>query len=229
MDELIRQIRWTGTTCGLVKTLPLFNKKFHTVPDAATPATTAFLAKLYAPELAAEAESFFQKTREALHYKRTDISLSTSGANAILQTPDFTLEWDCALNTATPEEWVRTCVLHSVARRALLDTPGFDGLFDGAFSKLEFLLTTPVQIEAVIDAVEALDGKSDPAFSVDYPSNYAQCTVRVGGVVESVVFTGGSLYMEFPRPGSPRELADEFARVRHAFDLANAAGLSDMK
>ena len=227
-----------------MKTLPQFNKKFHTVPDAATPATAAFLAKLYAPELAADTETFFQKAREALRYKRAEISLSASGAVALLQAKDFVLEWDCALDPAAPDEWVRTHALHSVASRALLDTPEFDGLFDGMFSKLEFVLATPVQIEAVIDAVEAAEGKGvkgngvhrgngvsqgsetpspGGGFSVTYPSNYSQCTVRVEGVESAVVFTGGSIVMEFARPGSPRELADEFSRVRHAFDLSQVA------
>jgi hypothetical protein len=157
MPDLVQQIRWTGTVRGFVKTLPAFNKKFHTVPDAATPVTNEFLAKLYAPELAADAEAFFQKIRAALRYKRAEITLSASGACAVLATKNFTLEWACALDPADPSEWVRTHTLHGVTNRDLLGVPEFDELFPGAFSSLEFLLTKPVKVEDIIDTVEALE------------------------------------------------------------------------
>lgn len=229
MDECIRQIRWTGTTRGLVKNLPAFNKKRHNVPEAATPAAAAFLAKLLAPQIEAEAEAFFQKARAALNYKRADISLSLGESAALLAARDFSLEWSGALDPANPAEWTRTLALHSLRERAVLDSPQFDSLLDGAFTALEFTLSKPVRVEAVIDAVEALDAKGNtPALAVEYPSNCAHCTLRAKDAGAAAVFTGAELRMEFDRPGSPKELAEAFARIRHAFDLSGAATLSSL-
>jgi hypothetical protein len=203
-----------------------FNKKHHTVPDAATPATVAFLGRLVAPELEEEAEDFFQRTRAALGYKRREISLLSEGGRAVLETKDFSLEWLYALAEEDPGEWVRTFALTGLSSRDLLGNPGFDALFRGVFGVLEFHLASPVQVEAVIDAVEEAGEKRRSAGAaeivVEYPSNCSRCLLRVGGTDVVAVFTGDVLRMEFPQSGSPLELAEEFARIRGFFDILNA-------
>jgi hypothetical protein len=221
-----KQIRWTHTVRGLFKNLPAFDKKRHSPPTAPTPAAAAFLAKLTEADLTEEAERFFQQARSAMNYKRKDISLSAGGGAAILQTRDFTLEWEYAVAADEPEEWILTRTLHGIRNADLLALAEFDALFEGAagFSALEFWLEKPVRVEDVIDVVEALDTEQDAnaALRVEYPSDCSQCELHVEGVEAKVVFAGASLRMEFPTQGTPNTLAQQFLRVRTAFALTKS-------
>jgi hypothetical protein len=112
--DFIRHVRLAGSTRGLVKNLRSFSKKRHSVPDFASAAATAFLGKLCADELAADAEAFFQKARAAFAYKRKDISLDVASPAAVLTARHFTLEWAYALDENAPSEWTLTHTLHTL-------------------------------------------------------------------------------------------------------------------
>jgi hypothetical protein len=71
----ISQVRLAGGGGGAIKALRGFDKSRHSVPDAVNAATTAFLSRLCAAELAEEAEGMFQRARAALGYKRAGITL----------------------------------------------------------------------------------------------------------------------------------------------------------
>ena len=73
------------------------------------------------------------------------------------------------------------------------------------------------RVEAIIDAIEALDGEG--GLSVQYPSDYRDCVIRVDGVEAEVRCTGATLEVVFPRGRAPAELIEAFAAVRSAFAL----------
>jgi hypothetical protein len=216
-NPFVSRISLVGRGEGLVKNLGAFRKQHHTVPDAVNPATTAFLGKLCAPELAEEAEGFFQRAKAGFGYKRTDLSLDVTSPVATLTTRDFTLELSYALEKANPAAYEVTRTLHSLAGGGLVTRPEFNELFAATFTGLVFGLTKGVKVEAVIDAVEVLGKES--ALAVSYPSDCRQCVLRVEGVGAEVICDGATLEMRFPRPGSPAELIESFAAVRSAFAL----------
>ena len=96
----------------------------------------------------------------------------------------------------------------------------FARVFAGRFSEISFSLKKGARVEAVIDAIEALDGEG--GLSVQYPSDYHDCVIRVSGVEAEVRCTGASLEVIFPRGASPAELVDAFASVREAFQISKA-------
>src|SRR5262245_39183670 len=114
-NPYISRISLAGRSAGLVKNLAGFRKQHHTVPDAVNPATTAFLGKLCATELAEEAEQFFQRSKSAFGYKRTDLSLDVSGPSAVLTARDFTFELAYALEKSNPAAYEVTRTLHSLS------------------------------------------------------------------------------------------------------------------
>jgi len=213
----VSRIRFVGRGGGLVKNLAGFRKAHHTVPDAVNAATTAFLGKLCAPELAEEAEALFQRTRTAFGYKRADLSLDVASPQAVLTAKDFTFELGYALDEAEPAAYVVTRELHGVRGPDVMQRAEFDALFAGQFGALAFDLGKGVRVEAVIDAVEALDAAAP--LKVSYPSDCRHCVLSVDGVAAEVVCDGSTLEMRFARAGSPRELATEFDAVRAAFAL----------
>lgn len=222
----VESLRFVGRSTGPVKTLRGFRKGQHTLPDAVTPATIAFLGKLCADELQEEAETLFQQARATCAYKRKDLALDLSPGQAVLAARDFSLEIAYAFDDGDPATYCRRLTLDGVHELDFLKGEACTDLFSGRFSDLVFGLTKGAPVEAVIDAVEDLD---DPErLRVDYPSDCAHCLLSVDGVDAQVRFDGAELAMIFPRAGAPAELLEGFLAVRSAFSLTKSAALTGL-
>jgi hypothetical protein len=217
-NPFVSRISLVGRSGGLVKNLAGFRKQHHTVPDAVNAATTAFLGKLCAAELAEEAEGFFQRSKAAFTYKRTDLTLDVTSPTAVLTAKDFTLELAYALEPADAAGYGVTRTLHSLREGGLVARLEFNELFAAMFTGMVFELAKGVKVEAVIDAVEARGGED--GLAVSYPSDCRHCVLLVEGVSAEVICDGATLEMRFPKPGSPAELVEAFAAVRSAFALS---------
>ena len=215
--QFVSRISLVGRSHGTVKSLAGFKKQHHTVPDAVSPATTAFLGKLCLGELASEGERYFQQTKIALDYRRKDLTLEVTSPNAVLAAKDFTLEIAYALQAGDPAGYDVTRTLHSLRSGELVSLPEFNELFEALFGGIVFGLTKGARVDAVIDAVEERGGES--GLTVSYPSDCRHCVLAVEGVAAEVVCDGATLEMRFPRNGSPKELVESFAAVRSAFVL----------
>lgn len=204
----------------MVKALSGFKKGHHSVPDAVNATTNGFLGKLCAGELTEEAETLFQTVRSGLTYKRKEVSLSVAGQSAVLTAKDFSVETFYALEEQDPSRYTVTTTLRDLKNADLARTTEFAAIFTGKFSEISFALKKGARVEAVIDAIEALDGEG--GLSVTYPSDCHECDISVEGVEARVRCTGGSLEMVFPRAGSPVELMDGFVAVHGAFAISKA-------
>ncbi len=216
-SSIVAAIGFVGRGGGLVKALSGYRKGFHTIPDAANDATNAFLAKVGEKELADEAEALFQAVRAALGYKRKELSLSVGGGLAVLTAKDFAVEIGYAIEEERPERYVVTTRMRELKSAELARTESFAAVFAGKFSEIVFGLRKSASVEAVVDAIEALEGEG--GLSVTYPSDCSECEIRVEGVDAHVRCTGSELGMVFPRAGAPGELIDGFAAVREAFRI----------
>jgi hypothetical protein len=219
-SKIIAEIAFVGRSSGAVKALEGFKKGFHTVPDASNPTTNAFLGKICEPELAAQAEAWFQRVRMGLGYTRKKISLSVAGGAAVLTAKDFTVEIVYRLEDADPSRYEVVTTLREVRSADLMRTAEFTALFERAFTEILFVLTKGASVEAVIDAIEALDEES--GLSVTYPSDCRECVIQVEGVDAQVRCTGAALDLIFPQAASPQELLEAFAEIRAAFAISPA-------
>jgi hypothetical protein len=217
-SSLIAGISFIGRSGGQVKTLSGFKKGHHSVPDAANATTNAFLGKLCASELEAQAENLFQAVRTGLGYKRKEISLSVTSPTAVLTAKDFVFEIGYALEENDPAHYAVTNSLHGVKSADLAWTEEFDRIFGGMFGELSFGFRKSANVEAIIDVIENLDGAD--GIGVSYPSDCRECFVSVDGVDAQVRCTSDALGMVFARAGSPRELLERFAEVRAAFAIS---------
>ncbi len=217
-NSIVTALSFVGRTDGAVRSLAGFQKGRHTLPTAANATTNAFLAKLCEAELAEQAESFFQHTREALAYKRRELSLAVASPCAVLTAKDFTFELAYALEPADPARYTVTRTLHDLRHAEFARRAELNAVFAGLFNELTFVLRKSVRIEAVIDLVESLDPAA--GLAVAYPSDCRDCTLTVPGVDAAVRCTGPSLDLVFPVAASPAELLDGFAAVRAAFALS---------
>lgn len=224
LSHLIAEIAFIGRSGGAVKTLPGFKKGHHTLPDVANAVTNGFLAKICESELASDAEQLFQGIREALGYKRRDLSLVVSSPVAMLQAKHFALEIQYALDETQPASYAVTTTLRNLDDAELARGAPLNDVFAGRFSEISFALQKGASVEAVVDAIESLDGEG--GFLVTYPSDCHECTIRMAGVDAEVRCTGASLDLVFPRAGSPAELIAAFTLLREAFQISKVlAGL----
>ena len=206
----------------MVKTLRGFKKGHHTVPDAVNATTNAFLGKLCAAELADEAEGLFQRVRAGLGYKRKEVSLAVAGQSAVLAAKDFSVEIFYALEEADASRYTVTTTLRELKNVNLAHTAEFTEIFAAQFAEISFGLKKGASVEAVIDAIEVLDGEG--GLKVTYPSDCRECEIAVDGVQARVRCSGGSLEVVFPRASGPAELMDGFAAVRGAFAISKVLG-----
>jgi hypothetical protein len=195
------------------------------LPESFSPAVQAFFGRLCEDRIRGEAEEWFQRARSELKYKRKELTLEVTSPGAVLTAKDFTFELSYELKTDDPTAFVGTQILHDMEVGCLGRTE-FEELFAGQFSEIVFDLTKGVSVEAVIDAVEELDGAR--GMSVEYPSDCSSCTISVEGVEAEVKCDGSSLKMVFPRAGGPSELVDAFVAVRQAFALSKRTVLAGL-
>lgn len=215
-SRVIAEIAFVGRTGGLVKALSGFRKPHHTVPDAANAVTNAFLAKICAPELGAEAEALFQAVRTAFGYKRKEIALELNSPLALLNAKDFVVEIGYALEPEQPARYAVTTILRNLQDAVLAHSDPMAAVFAGRFAEISFALSKPVQVAAVIDVIEAAASES---LSVSYPSDCRECDIAVAGVDARIRCTPAALEIVFARASSPRELIAAFAEVRAAFRI----------
>ncbi len=226
LKKYISRVRLVGSAgSGAVKSLGGFKKGRHAVPDAVTPATQAFFARLIEAELSEEAEGWFQRARAGLGTKRKELTLEVMSPTAVLTAKDFTFEIAYELEAKDAGSYGGTRTLQELGP-GRLGAPAFEELFAGQFSELAFDLKKGVRVEAVIDAVEELDGAG--GLTVVYPSDCSSCTLRVDEVEAEVVCDGVSLAMVFPRAGAPMELIEAFGAVRRAFALSKRSALAGL-
>lgn len=216
--SVVASICFVGRGGGQVKALAGFSKQRHSVPDAANAVTNAFLGKICAAELSEEAEALFQAVRTGLDYKRKDVSLSVSAPVATLTAKDFAVEIVYGLEESDPSRYAVTTTMRELRDLEVAKGEEFGRIFAGKFSEISFALKKGARVESVIDAIEALDGEG--GLSVDYPSDYRDCTVRVEGVDAVVRCTGAAIEMIFPRGGAPAELVEAFGVLREAFRIS---------
>ena len=165
-NSIVAALSFVGRSGGAVKSLPGFQKGRHTLPTAVNAATSAFLAKLCETELTEQAESFFQRTRDALGYKRRELSLAVSSPSALLTARDFAFELTYSLEPDDPACYVATRTLRDLRDAGIVRRPEFDAVFADVFTDLSFALRKGVRVEAVIDLVEALD--ADAGLAIAY-------------------------------------------------------------
>ena len=218
--RVIASIAFVGRSSGQVKGLAGFKKGHHSVPDAANAVTNAFLGKICGPELSDEAERLFQAIRVGLEYKRKDLVLAVTSPLATLTAKDFTLEIAYALEEREAARFAVTTTLRELRELEVARGEAFSRIFAGMFSEISLSLQKGARVEAVIDVIEGLNHEG--GISVNYPSDYRDCVIRVEGVDADVRCTGASLDLIFPRSGSPAELIDAFASVREAFQISKA-------
>lgn len=149
------QIHLLGSDSGLIKQLSGFRKKLHFVPEAHTPAADEFVRKIADDELQQEANALFDAIKQNFGYKRREISLELNTGKADISTAAFDLSLSYSQDAGQADCYTLEYQISNVQNpNALLDD-GLQNILCQHFDRLRFNLTVRMDIEALIDKLEA--------------------------------------------------------------------------
>lgn len=204
---IVRQLTLFGDYEGLVKRFGGFDKARHTVPKFASDRAQLFLARLAEPELTEWGEERFAAYREAMNYRRKDISLVVEAGVARIESKDFILERRYLLNEDSPESYSAETELLEASSLDLLESEPFNEATGPVFERLRCHFKREVSVESLIDGIEDSEKRE---LSIDYPSTCEYCDTRLEGLNAVFRFDSASLEIRFPSYGVPKQLMDAF-------------------
>ena len=197
----------------LIKSLPSFKKKTHTVPDQINSHTQSFVAKLAAATVTEDLDQVFSNLRAAFRFKRTEIeSTDWEDGSGSITTPYFRYVSAVTQNPDAPDEvvWQRDVSLISDVEQILTDE--FVTAFGQLFDTVEFTPNDPIDLEQIVDRIEAIE---DDRVWIEYDRQLTFCEVTLEGCTERIRITRESFRIVHPQAESPRVLVDSLFRVQH--------------
>ena len=221
--RLISQLTLVGEYQGMVKRFDGFDKSRHTVPKYASDRAQQFLARLAEPELVEWSESLFAAYREAMDYRRKDISCLVEGGVARIESKDFILERRYSLNQDSPDSYLVETELMNASGLELLECESFNQATGPLFERMCCLFRCDVSVESMIDGIEDCKGSQ---VTVDYPSTCEYCETRIEGLEPVFRFDSASLEIRFRRYGMPRRMIQAYRAI--AGKLASVEVMKDV-
>lgn len=221
--RLIQQLTLVGEYEGLVKRFSGFDKSRHTAPKFASDRAQQFLARLAEPELVDWSEELFAAYREAMKYRRKDISLVVEGGIARIESKDFVLERRYSLIEDSPESYLVETELLNASSLELLEHEPFNQATGSLFERMRCLFKREVSVESMVDGIEDC---SESQVSVDYPSTCEYCEARIEGLEPVFRFDSASLEIRFRSYGVPLQMIQAYRAM--AGKLATVEAMKDV-
>jgi len=221
--NLIQCLTLVGLQEGLVKRMDGFDKSRHTAPRFASDRAQQFLARLANPELSEWGEELFAAFREAMKYRRKDISLVVENGTARIESKDFVLERRYSLQEDSPEYYAIETELMNASSADLLELEAFNQTIGPLFERLRCVFKREVLVEDLVDGIEDAEGGE---VTVTYPSTCEYCDARIEGLDAVFRFDSATLEIRYPSFGMPRQLIDAY-RVM-AKELASVEVVKDL-
>lgn len=195
-------------SCELVQRLPGFRKSKHRVPEEVTDRTQVFVGALTADRIRDDLDSVFQLLRNAFRFKRTQMKTQeTSDGAGSISTPYFRYTSCVYQNPANAAEIIWQRDVSEVTSPEQILSDEFAEVFGQAFDTVEFLPPSPINLEALIDAIEEID---DPRVRLEYDRQLTKCEVYIEGIAAKLEVTSDAFRIVHPEPSHPRTLVASF-------------------
>jgi hypothetical protein len=201
-----------------IKGLTGFRKGVHHVPRAADARADAFVHSVGDADLRSEVEAVHARIKEQFRYKRKDVEVELAAGSGTIIAPDFTYSLSFAVdpNDLGSVTW-RTDVMN-IATREVFDSDGLRAVFPAGFRTLELQYGAPIDVSALIDAIEDADL---PDVELEYPPDAVTCTIRFAGWKFALHIDPGTLRLEFDQRAAPAALLQGFEEVRQFVGAKN--------
>lgn len=201
------QIVLRGTYTQPVRKLSGF-LPHHTPPKHADAYHNEWIAKIARDDLARQLEELARDLRRAMGYKRAELTGDVDGNTAGLVAPEFDFRLEVSLCADNPAEVVWRRELSNIRDGEQLRRGELEAVFAQAFNEMELNVMEPVDVAALIDALE------ENGHEVDYPLDASSCSIELPDLGVSVHVRPDGFIIRYPSAGSPRALLEDFDRLR---------------
>lgn len=200
----LKRVLFRADETGMIRRLSGF-KKSHHVPEDVNGAAASFVGRIAETEIKSDLERMFEKIRDAFGYKRLDMEVhGPNDGTGSIDTPAFAYAVSVTQNPDAAREYVLRREVAEIKDPSVVVSEPFNELFDGMFDTLEFEFRKPLDLKAVIDALER------KGVEVDYDSGSTCCRVSLPKFPVEIVVGANSLQLVHGSPQSPRELVAAF-------------------
>ena len=196
---------------GPINRLPGFDKKRHRVPTEVNDHTERFLSRLVEHELQHSIDQHFRLIRQALNYKRCDISANCQLSTGSATTKDFNYTLQYAIDSQDPSCYCIHTTLSEFKKVDFFQNSVFNELFQQTFDTLEFQLNQPLEIESIIDSFEEDTANK---WVIDYPFDCTHCKVELLNGQAQAHFENNELLIKTNNRYAPSELLNKFQEIR---------------
>lgn len=215
--EQVKQILFREIEHLSIKSLNGFVKGVHTLPRQHSFATRSFVEKISKHEVDEKIEATFEEIKAHMSYRFRDLDVRSGK----IMTPDFEFSVDCSLDPDDLTSAVMTSEMTKINPK-IVDDPGFNEVFDGCFRGLVFQFTTPVDVEKLIERLEAAEADT---LSIDYPSDASWCEINLSGVNAAIRITADELRISHLHSKSPKDLVESFLDLQKKLSTTPAVKL----
>lgn len=190
-------------------------RRGNRVPDEIADYADNFIRRIASDDVKGRVESWAQKFRSALKLKRADMRVEEDR----IITNDFEYAIWCEQSNTDAGEAVFYEELSKVSA-AIRTKSVFDELFAEAFDRMVISPSKGIDVEHVIDTLEALDTDH---IEVKYPPDAKRCTVRLKGSNVKLIITSDEIRVLSDELASPNELVEAFLEAgKELKELAGA-------
>ena len=206
---------------GDIKDLPGYNKRFHHVPDKVGKAQNDFVHAKVGNLVKDEIDEMSEKIKDAMGYTRKQIKITGSDGDyeGAIETPDFTYTVEVSQSQDDPAEYVIKRSLLDVTNPDIINDKDFNEVFDGYFRELSFTFNKPINIDKLIDRIEA-KGKSVGVQLKYTPGDTSRVRVIFQGSTNEIVIELYSINITVPRAASPAQLVEVYKETNRLLDGA---------
>lgn len=197
-----------------VKNLPGFQKGFHKVPTYVGSSPNRFIQEISSKIIEDEIIELSEALKKQFSYKRTEIRASIDGSNGSIETPDFDYNITIEQSVADASEYILTKKLENFRNSEIVSNPSFNEIFSNDFDKLSFELNTNINIEELIDRIEALE---ESPITVEYnPADLSKCRILIDDLRYEILVDCESINIKTNYETSPERLITAFRETHRA-------------
>jgi uncharacterized caspase-like protein len=219
------QVTISAERTGMIKDLPGY-KSFHKLPNDFSEYAANFVRTVGSELLITALDEMATAVRKELGYKRRDLVRSDpSSGSASLITPDFDFVVQITQDTESTARYSLRNIVENFKNPTLLLDERFNDLFAAEFHELAFTAPTNIDVEALIDRIEALENET---ITVEYKqSDTSKCRVRMAGFKYEIAIDRHGLTMVSATKQSPLQLASAFQELQKQLQGAAILKLTD--
>ncbi len=202
-----------------IRLLPGFKSGYHRVPTEFGKSQENFIADIGAPLILKEISKLSISLKNTLKYKRDEMKAYPK--TGIIETVDFDYEISITQSSRHPSKYKLTRQLRNFKNSSKVLTAEFNEVFEDHFKYLEFEKRKSLNVEDIIDRIEALAEPSPIKVEYD-PSDTSWCKISIEGLAYSVHVTESSIRIATDSRTSPQALIEAYRSTVKALAKTNA-------